>query len=154
MILIIERACWTNSGVRGEVLAKVMDAPGLQVIDGGLDPGKILLPDRHPRPLEDASISPSLWREFLLRPLPLGHIHDRTDVLNGLAGLVQDGVAQGVEVLDRPVGKDDSRVDFEILSFADRRREGPIEGGEVLGVEVLCQGESGTGTMPISGSKP
>ena len=60
--------------VSGEVRAKVGDPLCLQVIDSGLDRGKVLFPDGHPGRLKDVPVSPFARPQVRLGSLLLGHI--------------------------------------------------------------------------------
>src|SRR6185503_15135178 len=67
----------------------------------------------------------------LFGPLALRHIHDRTNKLNGATGFPDDGMAKTLEVLCRPVRKNELIVHFQITSFTHRPvnrllHEGPI----------------------------
>src|SRR5213594_2027064 len=80
-------------------------------------------------------------RQFRLRlaqglfsPLALGHVHDRTNKLNEVTGLPDDGMAETSEVLCRSVRKNDSIVHFKITSFANRPVNRLLHEGPILGV--------------------
>src|SRR5207247_8797734 len=59
---------------------------------------------------------------LFLRPPAFGHVHDRADELDEIAGGAEHRMADGVDTLHRSVRKNDAVVHLEVHPLTGRRR--------------------------------